>query len=73
MTTLIPDFPARPVPGPIPPWAFPTGSAGRIAGGPATLRCDLPGRRLAAVRLVLDAGAGREPGGLDGVATLAAR
>jgi predicted Zn-dependent peptidase len=73
MTTLIPDFPARPVPGPIPPWAFPTGTEGRIPDGPATLRCDLPGRRLAAVRLVLDAGAGREPGGLDGVATLTAR
>ncbi|MBA9003428.1 M16 family metallopeptidase [Thermomonospora cellulosilytica] len=72
MTTLIPDFPARPVPGPIPPWPFPAGVTGQIPGGPATLRCDLPGRRLAAVRLVLDAGAGREPAGQDGVATLAA-
>ncbi|WP_289008760.1 pitrilysin family protein [uncultured Thermomonospora sp.] len=73
MTTLIPDFPARPVPGPMPAWAFPTGVAGRIPGGPATLRCDLPGRRLAAVRLVLDAGAGRESTGQDGVAALTAR
>ena len=63
----------RPVPGPVPAWAFPTGTEGAVPGGPATLRCDLPGRRLAAVRLVLDAGAGREPEGRDGVATLAAR
>ncbi|WP_067794160.1 M16 family metallopeptidase [Actinomadura formosensis] len=62
----------RPVPGPVPAWAFPAGVEGRVPAGPATLRCDLPGRRLAAVRLVLHAGAGREPAGLDGVATLAA-
>lgn len=67
----------RPVPGPVPAWTFPAGAEGRVPAGPATLRCDLPGRRLAAVRLVLHAGAGREPvlpGGrrLDGVATLAA-
>jgi predicted Zn-dependent peptidase len=63
----------RPVPGPVPAWRFPAGTAGAVPGGPATLRCDLPGRRLAAVRLVLNAGAGREPDGGDGVATLAAR
>ncbi|KAB2342134.1 M16 family metallopeptidase [Actinomadura rudentiformis] len=63
----------RPVPGPVPAWSFPVGTEGRVTGGPGTLRCDLPGRRLAAVRLVLDAGASREPGGKDGVATLAAR
>ncbi|MFF5264769.1 M16 family metallopeptidase [Actinomadura viridis] len=64
----------RPVPGPVPTWAFPAGTEGGVpGGGPATLRCDLPGRRLAAVRLVLDAGAGREPEGRDGVATLTAR
>ncbi|MGI5204354.1 M16 family metallopeptidase [Spirillospora sp. CA-108201] len=63
----------RPVPGPVPAWAFPAGTPGRVPAGPATLRCDLPGRRLAAVRLVLHAGAGREPSGLDGVATLASR
>ncbi|MEW2352428.1 pitrilysin family protein [Spirillospora sp. NPDC029432] len=64
----------RPTPGPVPAWAFPAGTEGAVpGGGPATLRCDLPGRRLAAVRLVLNAGAGREPEGLDGVATLAAR
>ncbi|WP_242900638.1 M16 family metallopeptidase [Actinomadura terrae] len=63
----------RPVPGPVPAWAFPAGAAGRVPAGPATLRVDLPGRRLAAVRLVLHAGAGREPEGADGVATLAAR
>ncbi|WP_242891596.1 M16 family metallopeptidase [Actinomadura litoris] len=63
----------RPVPGPVPAWAFPAGEAGRVPAGPATLRVDLPGRRLAAVRLVLHSGAGREPEGSDGVATLAAR
>lgn len=62
----------RPIPGPVPAWAFPAGVEGRVPAGPAALRCDLPGRRLAAVRLVLHAGAGREPAGLDGVATLAA-
>ncbi|NVI89707.1 pitrilysin family protein [Actinomadura sp. BRA 177] len=62
----------RPVPGPVPAWAFPAGTEGRVPAGPATLRCDLPGRRLAAVRLVLNAGAGREPADLDGVATLTA-
>ncbi|TDC39106.1 insulinase family protein [Actinomadura sp. KC345] len=70
------DLQPRPVPGPVPAWAFPSGTAGRVPAGPATLRCDLPGRRLAAVRLVLHAGAGREPLGdgrrLDGVAALAA-
>ncbi|MFD0540378.1 hypothetical protein ACFQY7_47860 [Actinomadura luteofluorescens] len=34
----------RPVPGPVPAWAFPAGTAGRVPAGPATLRCDLPGR-----------------------------
>ncbi|GLW63796.1 peptidase M16 [Actinomadura rubrobrunea] len=63
----------RPVPGPVPAWAFPAGAEGRVPDGPATLRCDLPGRRLAAVRLVLQAGAGREKDGADGVATLTAR
>ncbi|MFC4056430.1 M16 family metallopeptidase [Actinomadura syzygii] len=67
------DLQPRPVPGPVPAWAFPAASAGRVPAGPATLRCDLPGRKLAAVRLVLHAGAGREPEGRDGVATLAAR
>ncbi|RFU43317.1 insulinase family protein [Actinomadura logoneensis] len=63
----------RPVPGPFPVWAFPDAASGRVPSGPATLRCELPGRRLAAVRLVLDAGAGREGSGQDGVATLTAR
>ncbi|MBO2447288.1 insulinase family protein [Actinomadura barringtoniae] len=68
-----PTLQPRPVPGPVPAWAFPSGSEGRVAGGPGTLRVDLPGRRLAAVRLVLDAGASREPGAKDGVATMTAR
>lgn len=65
--------PARPTPGPIPPWTFPAADSGRLGNGLATLRSNLPDRRLAAVRLVLDAGAGREPAELDGVATLTAR
>jgi predicted Zn-dependent peptidase len=74
MTTQTPStFPPRPVPGPIPPWTFPSASAGRLGNGLTTLHSELPSRRLAAVRLVLDAGAAREPGGLDGVATLTGR
>ncbi|WP_026415168.1 M16 family metallopeptidase [Actinomadura oligospora] len=63
----------RPVPGPFPAWEFPASTSGRVPSGPGTLRCELPGRRLAAVRLVLDAGAGREGSDQDGVATLTAR
>jgi predicted Zn-dependent peptidase len=73
VTALIPDFPARPVPGPIRPWTFPLGEPGALPDGLGTVRCDLPGRRLAAVRLVLNAGASREREGSEGVATLAAR
>ncbi|MCW2889416.1 MAG: hypothetical protein QOE54_3387 [Streptosporangiaceae bacterium] len=66
-------YPARPVPGAIPAWTFPFAAAGRLGNGVTTLHSELPSRRLAAVRLVLDAGAAREPGGLDGVATLTGR
>ncbi|GAA2108117.1 M16 family metallopeptidase [Actinomadura alba] len=66
------SMPARPTPGPMPPWTFPAAEPGRLGNGLATLHSDLPDRRLAAVRLVLDAGAGREPAGLDGVANLTA-
>jgi predicted Zn-dependent peptidase len=66
-------FPARPVPGPIPRWTFPTAAAAQLGNGLATLRSHVADRRLAAVRLVLDAGASREPAELDGVATLTAR
>lgn len=65
--------PARPVPGRVPAWQFPVGTAGRLDNGVGTLHCQVPARRLAAVRIVLDAGAAREPGGIDGVATLTAR
>jgi hypothetical protein len=64
--------PARPTPGPMPSWTFPAAEPGRLGNGLATLRSHLPDRRLASVRLVLDAGAGREPTGLDGVANLTA-
>ncbi|POM27273.1 Peptidase M16 inactive domain protein [Actinomadura rubteroloni] len=63
----------RPVPGAVPGWTFPSGSPGRVPGGPETLRVDLPGRRLASLRLVLAAGAGRETRGREGTATLTAR
>jgi predicted Zn-dependent peptidase len=72
-TETFPTYPARPVPGAIPSWTFPSAVAGRLGNGLTTLHSELPSRRLAAVRLVLDAGAAREPGGLDGVATLTAR
>ncbi|WP_019634960.1 M16 family metallopeptidase [Actinomadura atramentaria] len=63
----------RPVPGPVPAWTFPSGDPGRVPDGPETLRVDLPGRRLASLRLVLQAGAGREAAGKEGVATLLSR
>jgi predicted Zn-dependent peptidase len=66
-------YPARPVPGAIPPWTFPAAAAGRLGNGLTTLHSALPGRRLAAVRLLLDTGAAREPSGLDGIATLTGR
>ncbi|GAA1581242.1 pitrilysin family protein [Actinomadura kijaniata] len=72
MTNQI-TMPPRPVPGPVPAWSFPPATSGLVPGGPATLRCDLPGRRLASVRLVLDAGAGRDARGKEGLATLTAR
>ncbi|MBC6457326.1 insulinase family protein [Actinomadura sp. HBU206391] len=56
----------------MPPWTFPAAEQGRLGNGLTTFHSHLPDRRLAAVRLVLDAGASREPTGLDGVATLAA-
>ncbi|WP_018655969.1 M16 family metallopeptidase [Actinomadura flavalba] len=68
-----PTLQPRPVPGPVPAWSFPAGVPGRVPSGPETLRVDLPGRRLASVRLVLAAGAGRESAGSEGVATLTAR
>ncbi|HEV7934998.1 MAG TPA: pitrilysin family protein [Actinomadura sp.] len=67
------NTPSRPTPGPIPPWTFPAAEPGRLGNGLASLRGNLPDRRLAAVRMVLDAGASREPADLDGVATLTAR
>jgi predicted Zn-dependent peptidase len=71
--TVTDTYPARPVPGEIPAWTFPAAVSGRLDNGLTALHCDLPDRRLAAVRLVLDAGALREPEGGDGVASLMAR
>jgi predicted Zn-dependent peptidase len=65
-------YPARPVPGDIPAWTFPGAVTGALGNGMGTIHCEMPGRRLAALRLVLDAGALREPAGRDGVASLTA-
>src|SRR5207249_354621 len=58
---------ARPESGPPRPWRFPAFDRRTVAGG-TVLACDLPGRLLATVLLVLDAGAVTEPAGREGVA-----
>lgn len=65
-------YPPRPEPGDFPGWSFPGAATGAFANGMATRRCHLPGRRLTSLRLVLAAGATREPGGREGVAALTA-
>ncbi|HZQ28469.1 MAG TPA: pitrilysin family protein [Acidimicrobiales bacterium] len=55
------------------PWRFPTFERRRLDSGLHVLLADVPGRPLAAARLVLDAGGTAEPPGRAGVATLAAR
>jgi len=61
-----------PVPAPARPWSFPSWQRHRIEGG-TVLAAHLPGQQLAAVALVVDAGAMTEPAGLEGVALLTAR
>ena len=62
----------RPEPAPPRPWHFPPFTRREVAGG-RLLVCDLPGRPLAVVSLVVDAGATTEPAGREGVAEVAAR
>jgi predicted Zn-dependent peptidase len=55
------------------PWRFPAFTRQQVDTGLHLLLCHLPGRPLAAARLVLDAGGTSEPDGQAGVATLASR
>lgn len=64
---------ARPVPGSPRPYRFPPLQRIAAPGGGGALYCHLPGRPLAAVGLVVDAGATCEPAGQEGVALLTAR
>ena len=61
-----------PQPAPPRPWSFPRWERRQVAGG-SVLAAHLPGQALAAVALVLDAGATSEPAGKEGVALLTAR
>jgi predicted Zn-dependent peptidase len=54
-------------------WRFPEFERRRLDTGLHVMLCHLPGRPVAAARLVLDAGGTAEPEGRAGVATLAAR
>ena len=69
MTTLVAE---RPDPAPPRPWRFPSFERRTVAGGPV-IACDVPGRPLAMLLLVVDAGAVTEPAGQEGVALLLAR
>jgi zinc protease len=62
----------RPLPAPARPYRFPPFTRTFLDSGLEVIACHLPGRRLCSARLVLDAGAEREPAGKAGVATLAA-
>src|SRR3954453_18803350 len=62
----------RPEPAPPRPWHFPAFTRREVAGG-RMLVCDIPGRPLAVVSLVVDAGATTETAGQEGVAGLVAR
>lgn len=54
-------------------WRFPSFTRTTLGNGLGLVLCDLPGRPMAAARLVLDAGAVTEPASSAGVALLAAR
>src|SRR3954451_20017151 len=62
----------RPEPAPPRPWRFPPFERRSVAGGPV-IACHVPGRPLAMVLLVVDAGAVTEPAGQEGVPLLLAR
>ena len=61
----------RPQPGEPRPWRFPAFQRRDVAGG-RLITCDIPGRPLAVISLVVDAGAMREPRGQEGVAQVLA-
>lgn len=67
--TLVPD---RPAPGPPRPWSFLKFDRREIAGG-RVITCHLPGKPLAVLDLVADAGAVTEPAGKEGVAEIVVR
>lgn len=62
----------RPAAGPPRPWSFPAFERREVAGG-RVITCHLPGKPLAVVSLVADAGAVTEPAGCEGVAEIVAR
>lgn len=62
----------RPSPGPPRPWSFPKFERHEVAGG-RVITCHLPGKPLAVISLVADAGAVTEPAGKEGVAEIVVR
>ena len=62
----------RPPPGPPRPWSFPKFERREVAGG-RVITCHLPGKPLAVISLVADAGAVTEPAGKEGVAEIVVR
>ncbi len=62
----------RPAPGPARPYTFPPVVRRTVAGG-AVIAAHLPGHNLAVAVLLLDAGAGREPVGREGLAGVVAK
>lgn len=71
MTAALVDV--RPPSSPQRAWRFPSFDQRVLATGLRVVLCDLPGRPMAAARVVLEAGAVTEPAGQEGVALLAAR
>ncbi|MEH0973489.1 pitrilysin family protein [Micromonospora sp. CPCC 205546] len=67
--TLIAD---RPGPGPARPYRFPQVLRRTVAGG-QVVAAHLPGQNLAVALLLLDAGAGREPAGKEGLGAVLAK
>jgi predicted Zn-dependent peptidase len=63
----------RPATGGLMPFRFPAFQRDRLDSGLSVLTCNLPGRELLAVRLVLEAGATNEPSASAGLAALTAR
>ncbi|MBV9099240.1 MAG: insulinase family protein [Frankiaceae bacterium] len=62
----------RPEAGPPRPWSFPSFERREVAGG-RVIACHLPGKPLAVLELVADAGAVTEPAGKEGVAEIVVR